>query len=148
MTKIPGLRWWIVALICSARSSIISRAMPSACWRRSSRREMAISTQQYSYIVGAFQIGYTIMQPVCGLIVDLIGLRLGFALFAALWSIAGCLHGGVDGLDFAGWRARPDGPDRSRRDPRGHEGGRRMVPEQGEIRSRSASSTSAPRSAR
>jgi ACS family hexuronate transporter-like MFS transporter len=54
---------------------------------------MGVSTEQYSYIVGAFQIGYTIMQPVCGLIVDAIGLRLGFALFATLWSIAG-------------WRAR------------------------------------------
>ncbi len=45
------------------------------------------------------------MQPVCGLIVDAIGLRLGFALFAALWSIAGCLQGGVTGwLSLAGAR--------------------------------------------
>ncbi|MGF6646888.1 hypothetical protein P3T17_005042 [Paraburkholderia sp. GAS82] len=26
-------------------------------------------TQLYSYVVGAFQIGYTIMQPVCDLVV-------------------------------------------------------------------------------
>ena len=45
--------------------------------------EMGISTQQYSYIVAAFQLGYTFMQPVCGLVVDYVGLRLGFALFAA-----------------------------------------------------------------
>jgi ACS family hexuronate transporter-like MFS transporter len=64
-----------------------------------------ISTEEYSYIVGAFQLGYTVMQPVCGMVVDLIGLRLGFALFAALWSIAGCLQGGVTGwLSLAGAR--------------------------------------------
>jgi MFS transporter, ACS family, hexuronate transporter len=67
--------------------------------------QMGISTGQYSYTVGAFQIGYTIMQPVCGLIVDAIGLRLGFALFAVLWSIAGCLQGSVAGwLSLAGAR--------------------------------------------
>ena len=65
---------------------------------------MGISTQQYSLIVGAFPIGFTIMQPVCGLIVDLIGIRLGFAPFAGLWSVAGCLQGGVTG-GFR-WRAR------------------------------------------
>jgi MFS family permease len=37
-------------------------------------------TQQYSYAVGAFQIGYAIMHPVCGRVIDLIGLRIGFAL--------------------------------------------------------------------
>ncbi len=56
-----------------------------------------LSTQQYSYVVGAFQIGYTIMQPVCGIVVDLIGLRIGFALFAALWSATGVLHGFASG---------------------------------------------------
>ena len=61
------------------------------------KQVFAISTQQYSYIVGAFQIGYTIMQPVCGFVVDLIGLRLGFALFAMLWSVVGVAHGFASG---------------------------------------------------
>src|SRR5260370_42013546 len=56
-----------------------------------------MSTKQYSYVVGAFQVGYTIMQPVCGLIIDLIGLRLGFALFACLLSLTGVLHGFATG---------------------------------------------------
>src|SRR5260370_24263315 len=56
-----------------------------------------MSTKQYSYVVGAFQVGYTLMQPVCGLIIDLIGLRLGFALFPCLWSMTGVLHGFASG---------------------------------------------------
>ena len=56
---------------------------------------------EYSYIVAAFQLAYTLMQPVCGFVLDRIGLRAGFALFAALWSVAGMLHafaGGWVGL--------------------------------------------------
>ena len=56
---------------------------------------------EYSYVVAAFQLAYTLMQPVCGFVLDRIGLRAGFALFAALWSVAGMAHafaGGWGGL--------------------------------------------------
>ena len=133
MTKIRGLRWWVVALI--SLGTIINYLSRNALGvlAPTLKDQMGISTQQYSYIVGAFQIGYTIMQPVCGLIVDLIGLRLGFALFAALWSIAGCLQGGVTGWLFR-LRAPPasNGADGSSSDPRRHEGSRGMVSGQGE----------------
>jgi MFS transporter, ACS family, hexuronate transporter len=97
MTMIRGLRWWVVALICLG--TIINYLSRNALGvlAPTLKDEMGISTQQYSYIVAAFQLGYTFMQPVCGLVVDYIGLRLGFALFAALWSVAGVLHGGVTG---------------------------------------------------
>lgn len=105
MKTIRGLRWWIIALICLG--TIINYLARNALGVLAPvlKDEMGISTEQYSYIVGAFQVGYTIMQPVCGFIVDLIGLRIGFALFAALWSIAGCLHAGVTGwVSLAGAR--------------------------------------------
>ena len=105
MRTIHGLRWWIVALICLG--TIVNYLSRNALGVLAPQleTELSISTAQYSYIVGAFQIGYTIMQPVCGMIVDWIGLRIGFALFAVLWSIAGCLHGGVTGwLSLAGAR--------------------------------------------
>ena len=105
MSQIGGLRWWIVALI--SLGTILNYLSRNALGvlAPTLKDEMGVTTQQYSLIVGAFQIGYTIMQPVCGLIVDLIGLRLGFALFAALWSLAGCLQGAVSGwLSLAGAR--------------------------------------------
>ncbi len=93
MTKIRGLRWWVVALI--SLGAIINYL---------SRNALGVLAPTLK-VVGAFQIGYTIMQPVCGLIVDFIRLQLGFALFATLWSIAGCLQGGVaGGLSLAGAR--------------------------------------------
>ncbi|SAK80179.1 major facilitator transporter [Caballeronia hypogeia] len=92
MKKVIGLRWWIIALVCAG--TIVNYLSRNALGVMAAELKtlMNMSTQQYSYVVGAFQIGYTIMQPVCGLIIDLIGLRLGFALFACLWSATGMAH--------------------------------------------------------
>jgi len=53
--------------------------------------------KEYSYVVGAFQLAYTVMQPVCGRVIDFLGVRAGFALFAVLWSVACLFHAGVNG---------------------------------------------------
>lgn len=56
------------------------------------KSELHITTEQYSYIVGAFQLAYTVMQPIGGLLIDKIGLTAGFAIFAAAWSLANMAH--------------------------------------------------------
>jgi len=69
------------------------------------KHDLAITTEQYSYIVGAFQLAYTIMQPVAGLLIDKIGLTAGFALFALAWSLANMAHGAARGwLSLAAFR--------------------------------------------
>ncbi|MDR3517747.1 MAG: MFS transporter [Azospirillaceae bacterium] len=95
--KLKGMRWWIIGLICLgtiinylARNSLGVMAPVL-------KTELNFSTEQYSYIVGAFQLAYTVMQPVAGYVVDFLGLKAGFALFALLWSIASCLHGFASG---------------------------------------------------
>ena len=105
MKTIKGLRWWIIALVCLGTIMNYLARNSLGVLAPQLKAEFSMSTQQYSYVVGAFQIGYTLMQPVCGFIVDLIGLRIGFALFAVLWSIAGCLHGWATGwLSLAAFR--------------------------------------------
>jgi ACS family hexuronate transporter-like MFS transporter len=54
--------------------------------------ELGFSEREYSYVIGAFQLTYTLMQPVCGYVLDLVGVRAGFAGFAIFWSIAGMAH--------------------------------------------------------
>uniref|UniRef100_A0A809DW92 MFS transporter n=1 Tax=Ralstonia solanacearum TaxID=305 RepID=A0A809DW92_RALSL len=105
MKTIKGLRWWIIALVCLGTITNYLARNALGVLAPQLKTELGMSTQQYSYVVGAFQVGYTIMQPVCGFIVDLIGLRIGFAVFAVLWSIAGCLHAGASGwLSLASFR--------------------------------------------
>jgi ACS family hexuronate transporter-like MFS transporter len=54
--------------------------------------ELGISTKEYSYITAAFQ-GAIMLQPLCGYILDVIGLKFGFAMFAAAWSVICMAHG-------------------------------------------------------
>ena len=94
MTTIRGLRWWVVALI--SLGSIINYLSRNALGvlAPTLKDQMGVSTEQYSYIVGAFQIGYTIMQPVCGLMASTpSACGLASRCSRRLWSIAG-------------WRAR------------------------------------------
>ncbi len=53
--------------------------------------ELKISDQQYSWIVGAFQ-GAIMAQPICGYVLDVLGLKIGFAIFAVAWSLVNMSH--------------------------------------------------------
>ena len=86
--KFRGMRWWMVGLVTLglivnylARNTL-SVAAPTMM------SELDISTKEYSYIVVAWQVCYALMQPVAGYILDAIGTKLGFAVFAVAWSVA------------------------------------------------------------
>lgn len=55
-------------------------------------KDLHISTQEYSWITGAFQ-GTIMLQPLCGYVLDVVGLKFGFALFATAWSLISMAHG-------------------------------------------------------
>jgi ACS family hexuronate transporter-like MFS transporter len=102
--KFRWIRWSIMgvfvpALILNYLSrSILGVAAPTIM------AEQAISTVEYSWITGAFQIGI-MLQPVCGYILDVIGLKLGLVLFVSAWSLLTMAHGLATGwLGFAGLR--------------------------------------------
>ncbi len=92
MPKIKGLRWWIIGLIMVGSCinyltrSTLSVAAPTIL------QDLHITEKQYSWIVGAFQ-GTIMLQPLCGYVMDVIGLRLGFGLFAIAWSLVSMAHG-------------------------------------------------------
>ena len=91
--KIKQLRWWIIALVCFGTITNYLSRNSLAVLAPTLMTQMRFSTQEYSYVVGAFQLAYTVMQPVCGYVLDFFGTRAGFALFALLWSLTSCLHG-------------------------------------------------------
>lgn len=89
---IKGLRWWIVALICAGTMANYLARNSLGVLAPELKTELDMTTQQYSYVVGAFQLAYTVMQPIAGALVDRFGLRAGFALFGVAWSLANMLH--------------------------------------------------------
>jgi len=99
MAKVRGLRWWMISLIMAG--SIINYLTRStlAVAAPTILQDLHITTKQYSWIVGAFQ-GTIMAQPVCGYVLDTLGLKMGFAIFAIAWSLINMAHG------FAGsWQA-------------------------------------------
>ena len=87
------LRWWIIGLVTLgtilnylARSTL-SVAAPTL------KDQFHMDTQQYSWVVLAFQASYTVMQTVAGTVLDALGTRLGFFVFAVGWALANMAHG-------------------------------------------------------
>ncbi|KPA87411.1 sugar phosphate permease [Pseudomonas asplenii] len=101
--KIKGIRWWMIGLVtCGLMVNYLARNTLSVA-APTLMSEMSVSTEQYSHIVVAWQIGYALMQPIAGYIVDAIGTKLGFAIFAIAWSLAcaaAALASGWQGLAF------------------------------------------------
>lgn len=91
--KIKGLRWWIIALVTLGTiTNYLSRsalgvAAPTLI------HDLGITQQEYSYIVSAFQATYALGAPIVGYLIDIIGLKVGFALFAIAWSVFNMAHG-------------------------------------------------------
>ena len=68
-------------------------------------KDLRIDEHQYSYILVAFQIAI-MFQPVCGYVMDVLGLRIGLAIFATAWSLINMAHGLANHwLTLAGLRA-------------------------------------------
>lgn len=69
------------------------------------RDELRLSNLQYSQLVTAFLVAYTIGQSLTGRLVDAVGTRIGFMLSMAWWSVAGMLHAVARGFgDLALYR--------------------------------------------
>ena len=91
MTKIKGLRWWMIVLIMLG--SIINYLTRStlAVAAPTLLQQLHIGAKEYSWILGAFQ-GAIMAQPICGYVLDVLGLRFGFAIFAITWSLVSMAH--------------------------------------------------------
>ncbi len=87
MRKIKGLRWYMIALVTVGTvlgyltRNAIAVAAPTL------EGQLHISTQQYSYIVAVYSACYTVMQPVAGYVLDLLGTKVGYAVFAIIWAL-------------------------------------------------------------
>lgn len=87
-----NVRWQIIAVIFAGTVINYIARNSLGILAPDLEKHLHISTKQYSYVVGAFQAGYIVMLPVCGLAIDRFGLRFGYALFAGIWSLANMLH--------------------------------------------------------
>ncbi|MCJ1959265.1 MFS transporter [Novosphingobium mangrovi (ex Hu et al. 2023)] len=100
------LRWWMISLVTLgtimnylARSTL-SVAAPTL------KDEFGMSTEDYSWVILAFQASYTVMQTVAGTVLDILGTRLGFFIFAMGWALSNMGHAFASGWpSLAAFRA-------------------------------------------
>lgn len=91
-TCIHNLRWYIILLFFFA--TIISYVDRQALSVNAPhlRRDLGLSATQYSYLVTAFLVAYTIGPVLAGRLIDSIGTRLGMTCAIVWWSVAASLH--------------------------------------------------------
>ena len=90
--KIPGLRWYMVAILCLASELNYLDRQTLSVLAQTIQDELKISTEQYSYITSSFLVSYTVMYAVSGWLVDRLGTRKSFLIFVTGWSFANILH--------------------------------------------------------
>ncbi|MEC3949145.1 MFS transporter [Sphingobium sp. HWE2-09] len=102
--RIGKIRWTIIGLFVGAMvinylsRSVLGVAAPIIL------TEQAISNAEYSWITSAFQLG-VMLQPAAGYFLDSVGLKIGFTICVAAWSLVTMAHGFVNGwFGFAALR--------------------------------------------
>jgi len=118
MLRIRGLRWWMMGLLMLGSMANYLTRSSLAVAAPTVLRDLGISERQYSWILGAFQ-GAIMTQPVCGYVLDVLGLKIGLAIFVVGWALVNMAHGlanswqalaGLRGLlGFAEGSANPAG---------------------------------------
>ncbi|MFC3395440.1 MFS transporter [Brenneria rubrifaciens] len=93
--KFKHLRWWMLALFLLGVTVNYITRNSLGILAPELKTSLGITTEQYSWIVGAFQLAYTIFQPLCGWLIDVIGLKVGFLICAIIWALMCMLHAGA-----------------------------------------------------
>ncbi|MBG6244368.1 MFS transporter [Candidatus Symbiopectobacterium sp. 'North America'] len=93
--KIKNLRWWVLGLFLLGVTVNYITRNSLGILAHELKATMGITMEQYSWIVGAFQLAYTIFQPLCGWRIDVIGLKVSFLVCASIWALMCMFHAGA-----------------------------------------------------
>jgi len=92
---IKNLRWWMLGMFLLGVTVNYITRNSLGILAPELKNSLNMSTEQYSWVVAGFQLAYTLFQPVCGWLIDVIGLKMGFLICALIWSVTCLLHAGA-----------------------------------------------------
>ncbi|MBN6030231.1 MULTISPECIES: MFS transporter [Pantoea] len=95
LRMIKNLRWWMLGMFLLGVTVNYITRNSLGILAPELKNTLNMTTEQYSWVVAAFQLAYTLFQPVCGWLIDVIGLKMGFLICAVIWSITCLLHAGA-----------------------------------------------------
>lgn len=93
--KIKSLRWWMLALFLLGVTVNYITRNSLGILAPELKTSLNMTTEQYSWIVASFQLAYTVFQPLCGWLIDVIGLKMGFLVCASVWAVVCMMHAGA-----------------------------------------------------
>lgn len=95
-------RWYICGLLLYATTvNYVDRAVLGIL-EPTIARDLHWSNTEYGTISAVFQLGYAIMMPFAGRLIDWLGLRVGYSLSTLVWSLSSMSHAlARTGTEFA-----------------------------------------------
>ncbi len=89
---IPNFRWYICGLLLYATTvNYVDRAVLGIL-EPTIARDLHWSNTDYGNISAVFQLGYGVMMPFAGRLIDWLGLRVGYSLSTLVWSLSSMSH--------------------------------------------------------
>lgn len=96
--RLERLRWLLLLLLfLSTVINYIDRQALSVLIP-TLRTDLGLSATDYGLVTTVFLLAYTVGQLAAGVWIDRVGTRIGFAVFAAVWSLAAVLHAFTAGV--------------------------------------------------
>jgi ACS family hexuronate transporter-like MFS transporter len=91
-SKVGNFRWFICGLLFYATTVNYMDRVVMGILKTTIAQDLHWTDTDYGKITAAFQIGYALMLPVAGRLIDWLGLRVGYALAVLLWGLSSIGH--------------------------------------------------------
>ena len=91
-TTFANLRWVICGLLFYATTVNYMDRLVLGILKTTIQHDLGWSDGDYGRVTAAFQLGYAIMMPIAGRLIDWIGLRFGYPLAVFIWSLSSMAH--------------------------------------------------------
>jgi ACS family hexuronate transporter-like MFS transporter len=91
-TKVGNFRWFICGLLFYATTVNYMDRVVMGILKTTIAQDLHWTDSDYGQITAAFQIGYALMLPVAGRLIDWLGLRIGYSLAVLVWGLSSIGH--------------------------------------------------------
>jgi len=90
--KVGNFRWFICGLLFYATTVNYMDRVVMGILKTTIAHDLHWTDTDYGKITAAFQIGYAVMLPIAGRLLDKLGLRFGYALAVLVWGLSSMGH--------------------------------------------------------
>lgn len=90
--KLAHLRWFVCGLLFYATTVNYMDRMVLGILKPTLAHQLHWTDTQYGLINSAFQLGYAVMLPIAGRLIDWLGIRVGYTAAVVFWSLSSMAH--------------------------------------------------------